>query len=173
MCGDPKRLSLDPYNDTVLHDIVKKVREWLIREGLFDEERFANALVSIAQLLPYNESGGALPVETLIEGSVCAGKAGLVVVLLRIAGYEACVLDLPNHNAIAVHLSKPPRFALTNDPWYVVFKGERYYVVESVVLSTIGTPLKPSAFKEGLVGMAWPYHGEKPEKIHAPPYREE
>ncbi len=179
VCDNPKRLGLDPYNDTVLYDVVAKVREWLIREGLFDEERFANALVSIAQLLPYNESVKGRPVETLVEGGVCTEKAFLAVALLRIAGYEACVLGInapPGHDAIAIHLSKPPRFAIADDPWYVVFKGRRYYVVESVSRGwpiTIGTPLWPSAFKEGLIDMGWPYHGEKPEKIHAPPYREE
>jgi len=147
--------------------------------------------VGIAQLLPYNESIGAggEPLKTLVEDSVCGDKAVLAVALLRIAGYETCVLDInepTRHAAIAVHLSKPPRFAIkaifraggkgnwtfwwseewSEDPWYVVFKGRRYYVVESVVLHTIGTLLWPSAFKRGLVGLGWPYHGEKPEKIH-------
>jgi len=33
-CGDLKRLSIDPYNDTVLHEVVGKVHEWLVEEGI-------------------------------------------------------------------------------------------------------------------------------------------
>ncbi|RLF08205.1 MAG: hypothetical protein DRJ60_00910 [Thermoprotei archaeon] len=189
VCGDSKRLGLDPHNDTVLHDIVKKVRKWLIHEGIFDEERFANALVSIVQLLPYNESAGGYPVETLVEGGVCGNKALLAVVLLRLAGYEAAVIGYADHAIIGVCLSKPPRFAIKlgrqywtppqwvddpeHDAWYVVFKGRRYYLVGSVSHDTIGSQLGVEAIINGDVVIGWPYHGEKPEKIHAPPYREE
>jgi len=74
-----------PYNDTVLYDIVDKARNWLVSEGIFDEERFADALVSIAQLLPYNDSLGAGgdPVCTSVDGGVCDDKAHLAVALLK------------------------------------------------------------------------------------------
>ncbi|RLF07430.1 MAG: hypothetical protein DRJ60_02665 [Thermoprotei archaeon] len=191
VCGNPKRLGLDPYNDTVLYEIVERVREWLIHEGLFDEERFANALVSIAQLLPYNKSRGGWPVETLVDGGVCWDKAQLAVVLLRIAGYDTVIVCYGDHTVVAVHLSRPPKFALglgyyhgrlewcePEDAWYIVLRGKKYYLVQSTSPEphTIGTMLGRDAigyFKKGDVHIDWPYYGERPEKIHAPPYRDE
>ena len=191
VCDNPKRLGLDPYNDTILHEVVAKVRDWLIHEGIFDEERFANALVSVAQLLPYNESigAGSDPICTLVDGGVCSDKAGLAVALLRLAGYDATTISYASHVILAVHLSKPPRFAIKlgyspyhryprwvddpEDAWYIVIRGKRFYLVDSISHDTIGSQLGIKEIIEGNFVVGWPYYGEKPEKIHAPPYREE
>ena len=166
--------NLDPDRDEVLYEIVNKVRNWLINNNLYDEERLANALISIAQLVPYNESGGGYPVLTLVEGGMCGHKADLAVALLRIAGYDAVEVDIDmyykgkklSHAIIGVHLLEPPKYYMrefAKQPCYIVWHGKRYYVAESVILWTIGTLTShyESVFAENVT-----VYGESPEEVH-------
>ena len=76
-------------------------------------------------MTPYDEYP-KFPVETLAEGwGDCEDSSILYAALMRAAGYDVILLELPRHMAVGVALSKPILGS------FVVYKGKMYFYAET------------------------------------------
>jgi len=98
-----------------------------------DTEVFADAVLSIAQQIPYQVSPEVYPVETLkLNYGDCGGLSLLTASILKAGGLDVVLLEYPSqqHLNVGVSLPNKPSYARSN-PYYVDYNSERYYIAES------------------------------------------
>lgn len=98
-----------------------------------DDEVFADAVLSIAQQIPYQVSPEVYPVETLkLNYGDCGSLSLLTASILKAGGLDVVLLEYPSqqHLNVGVNLPHRPNYARSN-AYYVDYNGERYYMAES------------------------------------------
>jgi predicted transglutaminase-like cysteine proteinase len=127
----------DPRDDKELGEIVESFNEFALREGLGEEEKL-NLVVGFVQSIPYmldiNSKGESeyprYPVETLVDNvGDCEDTAILTASLLNLMGYDAVLLDVPEHMAVGISSGSVP-FSGT----YYIENNKKYYYVETTEL---------------------------------------
>jgi hypothetical protein len=98
-----------------------------------DSEVFADAVLGIAQQIPYQISPEVYPVETLkINYGDCGSLSLLTASILKAGGLDVVLLEYPGlqHLNVGVNLPHKPNYARSN-AYYIDYNGERYYIAES------------------------------------------
>jgi hypothetical protein len=104
-----------------------------LRSVYSNDEVFADAVLSIAQQIPYQVSPAVYPVETLkLNYGDCASFSLLVASVLKAGGLNVVLLEYSSqqHMNVGVSLSHTPNYARSN-PYYVDYNGTRYYIAET------------------------------------------
>jgi transglutaminase-like putative cysteine protease len=124
----------DPKDDKELEEIVASFNEFAFGEGLGEEEKL-DLMVGFVQSLPYMtdmESKGQqeyprYPVETLVNNvGDCEDTAILMASLLKLMGYDAVLLDVPEHMAVGISSDY-----LTFYGFHYSENNKEYYYVET------------------------------------------
>ena len=98
-----------------------------------DDEVFTDAVLSIAQQIPYEVSPEVYPVETLkLNYGDCASFSFLVASILKAGGLNVVLLEYPSehHMNVGVSLPHEPVYAGSNVAW-VEYNDTRYYIAET------------------------------------------
>ena len=124
---------VDPFADDILTGLATKIDEYAQKNRLSDNERIAFIAAFVQQLeyvpddvsTPY-EHYPRYPIETLVHrGGDCEDVSILLAALLRRLGYDAVLINPPEH--IQVGVGRDPRHPGTYYKW----NKKRYYVLEA------------------------------------------
>ena len=118
----------DPIIQSLASALLKKSKE--LGFGEYDTANFILAFVQDHylkddEMTPYDEYP-KFPVETLAEGGGdCEDSSILYAALMKAAGYDVILLQLPKHMAVGVALSKPIFGS------FVLYNGKMYFYAET------------------------------------------
>lgn len=123
---------LTTTNDTYLQQVAEKLQEAASEEGYepYDE---VSLVLAFVQSLPYTKDSVTsrydeyprFPLETLADnGGDCEDTAILFATIVRIMGYGAVYISLPDHYAVGVLGEDLPGY-------YWTYEEERYYYCET------------------------------------------
>jgi len=124
----------DPRDDKELREIVESFNEFALREGLGEEEKL-ELVVGFVQSIPYMldiDSKGEseyprYPTETLVDDvGDCEDTAILTASLLSLMGYDAVLLDVPEHMAVGISGG-----GVSFSGTYYLENNKKYYYVET------------------------------------------
>jgi len=108
--GDYSIYATDPYDDRLISQLANLFKNASKRNG-FDEYETVNFVISFVQSLPYTSDNittpfdeyPRYPIETLVDkGGDCEDLSILTAVLINELGYDAVLLEFPNHMAVGV-----------------------------------------------------------------------
>ena len=132
------------YAKFVTPDVVKSIAENIrniTRNTPFDDEEFANAVLTIVREIPYIRSPAKYPVETIVDNSAdCDGLSGLAASIMAAGGLDVVLLlytgITPAHMNIGVHLEHMP----VSHFWWTMPKGidyenKTYWIAECTALA--------------------------------------
>jgi len=121
------------HDDLIIATIASGLKKEAKQKG-FGEYDTANYILAFVQslsyhddkeLTPYNDYW-KFPIETLAEGwGDCEDTSILYAALMKAAGYDIVLLQMPDHMAVGVALSKPIFGA------YIIYNGKRYFYAET------------------------------------------
>jgi hypothetical protein len=108
-----------------------------IADALFtvysNKETFTDAVLGIAQQIPYQVSVEVYPIETLKWNyGDCGSLSLLVASILKAGGLDIVLLEYPSaqHLNVGVNLPNKPAYARSNVHW-VDYNSKRYYIAET------------------------------------------
>jgi hypothetical protein len=132
------------YAKFVTPEAVKSIAENIrniTRNTPFDDEEFANAVLTIVREIPYVRSPAKYPVETIVDNSAdCDGLSNLAASILEAGGLDVVLLlytgITPAHMNIGVHLERMP----VSHSWWTMPKGidyenKTYWIAECTALA--------------------------------------
>jgi hypothetical protein len=96
-------------------------------------ELFVDAVLGIAQQIPYQVSVEVYPVETLkLNYGDCGSLSLLVASILKAGGFDVVLLEYPSaeHLNVGVSLPNKPAYARSN-VYSVDYNSKRYYIAET------------------------------------------
>ncbi len=140
----------DDYPKFVTPDVVKSLAENIrniTRNTPYDDEEFANAVLTIVRQIPYVRSDAKYPVETLVDNQAdCDGLSILAASILKAGGLDAVLLYYsginPSHMNVGVSLDRMP----VSRSWWMAPSGvdydnKTYWIAECTPLAdwTVGT----------------------------------
>jgi hypothetical protein len=139
----------DDYPKFVTPDAVKSVAENIrniTRNTPYDDEEFANVVLSIVRQIPYVRSTAKYPVETLVDNEAdCDGLSILAASILKAGGLDAVLLLYkgirPSHMNVGVSLERMPvSHAWWMAPSGIEYANKTYWIAECTSLAdwTVG-----------------------------------
>lgn len=98
-----------------------------------DNELFADAVLGIAQQIPYQVSMEVYPIETLkLNYGDCGSFSLLAASIMKAGGLDVVLLEYPSaqHMNVGVYLPNKPVYVRSNVCW-VDYNSKRYYIAET------------------------------------------
>jgi hypothetical protein len=125
--------------------IAENIRN-ITRNTPYDDEEFANIVLTIVHKIPYVKSPAKYPVETIVDNSAdCDGLSDLAASIMKAGGLDVVLLlykgVTPTHMNIGVHLEHMP----VSHSWWIVpsgieYNNKTYWIAECTALAdwTVG-----------------------------------
>lgn len=104
-----------------------------LRNFYSNDEVFADAVLGIAQQIPYEVSPEVYPVETLkLNSGDCGSFSLLIASILKAGGLDVVLLEYTSlqHLNVGVYLPNKPAYVRSNLYW-IDYNSKRYYIAES------------------------------------------